>query len=292
MSHILVLPASPTSDPLHLGVRGTLDVRARYATVPISRLQLELWSNYAAIIQTLMRGDGHVCDLRLWADVTFHHEFPVRADHPSYTGARKAVVDRGEEWVLVAFARSRSRSTWEPRTSCSRGSTTTTAGCTSRPTSCRSRNSPTTCGARHERDHGTQDPQRPVRRSAAPPRRALRGPRARRALECVRSCSRRASSRGVHGRVHVREPGERPEPRSLALPDGVDEHGGRGRAHGLPRSRHLSGPASCCRPGLSLVHHGIATVEGGAPSTSSPARAREPCVGARARSRPGGDGPS
>ena len=101
MSHILVLPASPTSDPLHLGVRGTLDVRARYATVPISRLQLELWSNYAAIIQTLMRGDGHVCDLRLWADVTFHHEFPVRADHPSYTGARKAVVDRGEEWVLV-----------------------------------------------------------------------------------------------------------------------------------------------------------------------------------------------
>jgi hypothetical protein len=95
MSHILVLPASPTSDPLHLGVRGTLDVRARYATVPISRLQLELWSNYAAIVQTLMRGDGHVCDLRLWADITFHHEFPVKSVFraPGYEG--------GEEWVLV-----------------------------------------------------------------------------------------------------------------------------------------------------------------------------------------------
>ena len=85
MSHILVLPASPTSEHF--------DVRVRYATVPISRLQLELWSNYAAIIQTLMRGDGHVCDLRLWADVTFHHEFPVKSVFraPGYVGAANFV---------------------------------------------------------------------------------------------------------------------------------------------------------------------------------------------------------
>ena len=93
MSHILVLPASPNSEHF--------DVRVRYATVPISRLKLELWSNYAAIVQTLMRGDGHVCDLRLWTDVEFHADFPVKADHPSYTCARRAVVGREKEWVLV-----------------------------------------------------------------------------------------------------------------------------------------------------------------------------------------------
>lgn len=93
MSHILVLPAFPTSEHF--------DVRVRYASVPLSRLQLELWGNYAAIIQTLMRGDGHVCDLRLWADVTFYSDLPVKADHPSHRDAHEAIVDRAKEWVLV-----------------------------------------------------------------------------------------------------------------------------------------------------------------------------------------------
>jgi hypothetical protein len=92
MAHVVLFPANPIGE--------IYDLRIRYASVPISREQLELWGNYAAILRTLQRSDGNICNLVLWSDVTFYAECPVPDTHPEYAKAESLVLG-GDEWLIL-----------------------------------------------------------------------------------------------------------------------------------------------------------------------------------------------